>query len=99
MQVRSDWEGRYTTENFEKEFKLRMYGPGLYMTKTDTLLVTPECPKTNPDHNTIWHGKQPEGTIWLVQVYNCQFQDCILSCVSLAPCRHDSLRVQSDSIT
>jgi hypothetical protein len=77
LQLNPDWRKKWTPEQFEKELRIKFQGPGIYVSEKDVLMVIPYPPVDNPDPNTIWHQKQPEGTIFEVNVYNCRFNETI----------------------
>jgi len=87
MQIISDWSGQYSSKAFEKEFNLPFAGPGMYLSKTDTLLVVPCGPVVR---RTIWNMKQSKTREYEVYVYNCEWEDTIFPVIAIAPTRHDS---------
>lgn len=91
MQVCSDWRKVYSVEVMEADLiGFKFHGPGLYLTKTDTILILPMPPNEPPTANNIWHVNQPEGTLYEVYVYNCLFTETIFSAIGVAPVRVDT---------
>lgn len=96
LQVRPDWSATMTPEKFRKELGIEFDGPGLYLSKTDTVLVVPNRPN-NDDYKwtisqgtTAWHHKQPEGTLYDVSVYNVPMFRTVLAWLGNTPCRMDT---------
>lgn len=92
LQLSPDWRAKWTPEQFEKELSIKFQGPGIYVSETDVLYVIPYPPVDYPNPNTIWHQKQPEKTIYEVNVYNCPFNQTIFS-ASTPPSR-DVIKLQ-----
>ena len=95
MQISPDWRQRFKSpEEIEKEligFKFK--GPGCYLTKTNTVIVIPLPPDNPATPETIWNMKQPKGTCWEVNVYNCPSYETFLGFINtfcgLIPTRQD----------
>jgi hypothetical protein len=87
MQVDSDWSTMGTPEHLEQELNgFKFSGPGFYLTKTDTLLVAPLAPQSDP-----WQWRSDMSpTAFRAYVYNCQFADTIFSRIAVAPVRSDT---------
>lgn len=86
--INPDWTKTILPENFEAQFGLKFSGPGLYTTKTDTLLVLPSPPDKPATPENIWYYIQPEKTLYKVHVYNSPFDETIFSVIAKAPCRN-----------
>lgn len=91
FQTTPDWSKHYTVEAFNEEFggSIRFTGPGFYCSNTDTLLVTPLPPDEGSTEETIWHQRQPEGTIYRVDCYNVPIEQTIFKVCTVAPMRVD----------
>ncbi len=79
-----------SAEKIEMElvgFKFK--GPGLYMTKTDTVVILPRPPENPPTIKNVWAQSQPEGTVWDFNVYNCNFNDTIFAVIANIATRQD----------
>lgn len=72
-------------EHFEREFKLKYTGPGLYLTKTDTLVVLPQA----AGRDAFWNRLQGQPELYC-HVFNCPFEETYLSVIAEAPVRHDT---------
>lgn len=88
MQTCPDWSETHSPETFAKEFNMVFTGPGFYLTKTDTMLVTPNTP--NGDE-IKWSLDQPAGTVYRVDVYNVPFSSTIFASVDAIPRRSQPL--------
>lgn len=92
MKVSPDWSITGTKEKIEKELpNFKFNGPGMYLTKTDTVLIlTSPCTPLWKDGEYIgWKQKWPDETVFIVYVFNCPFQDTIYSQIALVPNRQD----------
>lgn len=57
-------------EDFERELKwFKFCGPGVYITKTDTLIIVPDL--NEEDYAKIWNQVQPEDMMFTGYIYNC----------------------------
>lgn len=96
MQIGPDWTDFWTAAEVEREFsgdvqpfpsaKFKFSGPGFYLSKTDTVLITvlPSTP-VGAEWNTNW----PEDTKFRVDVYNVPFSETIFAAIAVAPTRQD----------
>lgn len=90
-----DWSQNFSKENFESEFNMPMTGPGFYLTETDTMLVTANRPEDDSTVENVWNHQQPEGTLWEVHVWNCNFRETIFGALSVAPTRMDKRELRT----
>jgi len=86
MQTSPNWSKHYTAKDFTKEFG-EFKGPGFYLGKYDTVLVTANTPRLGIVSN--WKKKQPKDTIYRVDVYNTPFENTLFAIIALAPVRED----------
>jgi hypothetical protein len=87
--ISPEWTGTYAPASFERDFGLRYTGPGVYLTKTDTVVVTPLPPSECPTTESIWRKQQSRDVLLSCQVWNAPFDETILSVMAVAPTRHD----------
>ena len=94
VQVNADWTTQFPSniakEKLKEEFNLEFKGPGWYLTKTDSLLILPLPAEDKPNIETIWHAKQPAGTVFQIYVYNTQLSNTIFGVGRIAPTRVDN---------
>jgi hypothetical protein len=100
MQIIPNWRQIFSSpEEIEKELVgFKFAGPGLYITKSETIILIPINPDKPVTSDTIWNLKQPEGTRWEVNVYYCSPREMFLgfldtSC-GLIPTRQNEGRVK-----
>lgn len=91
MQLEPDWRTLYSSpEDIEKDLPgFKFHGPGMYLTKTDTVIIIPRPPENAPTPENVWNIKQPEGTIWEFHCYNVPFQETIFAAIAIIPNRQD----------
>lgn len=86
LQITPDWTKRWTASQFISELRMPFHGPGIYLNKTDTIIVVPLPPSEGKvEVENIWNIDQPSNTIYEVAVYNCKFEQTIFSAVARAP--------------
>lgn len=88
MQVIAD----YTVIRNETEFSQNFEpfdGPGFYLRASNTLLVVPRRPYDDATIENVWHREQPEGTLYEVHVFYCNFRDTMYAASAVAPVRLD----------
>lgn len=88
MQVAPDWSRKYTPAQAEAQLKdFKFKGPGLYMTKTDTMIVVRVEPI--PYGTSPWkHAHRPD-ELFEFHVYNCPFEETIFGADRLLVTRQD----------
>ncbi len=97
MQPTPDWTRIYSPAGFEQDFadgrdpylQLHFAGPGLYLGRTDTLLVTPVPPDAPATRENCWHIEQPAGTLYSVSVWNAPLDQTICTFFTGIPTRYD----------
>lgn len=87
IQVTSDWTAYCTKDGFKDALGFDFTGPGLYTGPNYFFIVTPLPRNAAPATENIWHKKQPEGTLFYVQAWNCKFEESILSVLATIPTR------------
>lgn len=82
VQVNADWTKRWLAKDFERELGIIFDGPGIYSSKTDTMLVVTDT-KLTSRWNHVWPPEQR----FDVYVYNVPFNQTIFSQIGIAPSR------------
>jgi hypothetical protein len=91
MQLTPDWRAFWRAEQFNRELHgLEFRGPGFYLDEGNTVLVIPQPPQNAATPSTVWNAEQPEGTLYEVNVYNCNFRETIFAATATAPIRYDT---------
>jgi hypothetical protein len=85
-----DWRWQGTEKKGELEFGVDFYGPGLYLTKTDTLLVLPR--DAAPD---LWEWDKHPGTVYDWFVFNCRYEETLIG--YLLGTRSELIPIRSDT--
>ena len=81
-----DWVMYGTATKIEKELVgIKFKGPGVYLTKTDTVLILPY----NRAKETFWYQRYENEEIFNVHVYNTEYYHTLLSVIGHAPNRQD----------
>lgn len=89
MQFGADWHTNYHPLEFLRDFGVELKGPGLYLTKTDTILVLANPAQGDVTKENIWNAEWPADTLWTAHVYNCPYSETVLSVLATAPTRVD----------
>ncbi len=84
MQVTPNWTSSGSPEEFETHFKIPFKGPGLYVTETDTILVTTD---EMQEGRNPWAQVWPEGTVFNSYVYNGPFHNTFFAHCGRIPSR------------
>ncbi len=85
LQVSPDWVHRYSAKQAENDlvgFKFK--GPGLYLTKTDTMIVLPD---SDPSTGDPWEQNWLKDQLFTFYCYNVPFSYTIFS--RIGPVRLD----------
>lgn len=93
IQIGPAWTKTESKEDLETDFGFEITGSGLYLSLTDTVLIT------IPTRHAVnfWYGNIQAGEMLTAHVYNCPFHETIFSVIRSMPNRLDTRPVPDDN--